>query len=78
MSTTWRWTDIDPNMRARHTSHPLPNFPVFSSSFLSSNTLVLGGGGGASRTGIKNKLVSSRCNDAALALTEAPEIIRCW
>ncbi|EGO01855.1 hypothetical protein SERLA73DRAFT_120500 [Serpula lacrymans var. lacrymans S7.3] len=43
-------------MRTRHTAHPLPAFPVFSSAFLSSNEVVLGGGGGASRSGIKNKL----------------------
>jgi hypothetical protein len=46
-------------MRARHEPHSLPAFPVYSSSFLSSNELVLGGGGGASRSGIKNKLVGS-------------------
>ncbi|KAF9469044.1 WD40-repeat-containing domain protein [Collybia nuda] len=43
-------------MRARHEPHSLPAFPVYSSSFLSPNELVLGGGGGASRSGIKNKL----------------------
>ncbi|KAL0949636.1 hypothetical protein HGRIS_009682 [Hohenbuehelia grisea] len=43
-------------MRVRHTPHPLPAFPVYSSAFLSSNELVLGGGGGASKSGIKNKL----------------------
>ncbi|TFK43366.1 WD40 repeat-like protein [Crucibulum laeve] len=43
-------------MRARHTPHSLPSFPVYSSAFLSENQLVLGGGGGASKTGIKNKL----------------------
>lgn len=44
-------------MRAQHTAHALPAFPVYSSAFLSSNELILGGGGGASRSGIKNKLV---------------------
>ncbi|KAJ6629148.1 WD40-repeat-containing domain protein [Mycena sp. CBHHK59/15] len=43
-------------MRAQHTPHFLTAFPVYSSSFLSPSHLVLGGGGGASRTGIKNKL----------------------
>ncbi|KAG6832950.1 hypothetical protein H0H92_004834 [Tricholoma furcatifolium] len=43
-------------MRTSHTPHSLPTFPVFSSSFLSENELVLGGGGGSSKTGIKNKL----------------------
>ncbi|KAF8914084.1 WD40 repeat-like protein [Gymnopilus junonius] len=43
-------------MRPRHTLHPLPSFPVYSCAFLSPNEVVLGGGGGASRSGIKNKL----------------------
>ncbi|KAF8076223.1 WD40 repeat-like protein [Lyophyllum atratum] len=43
-------------MRTRHSPHSLPAFPVYSSSFLSETELVLGGGGGASRSGIKNKL----------------------
>lgn len=44
-------------MRARHTAHSTPTFPVYSAAFLSPTELVLGGGGGASKTGIKNKLV---------------------
>lgn len=44
-------------MRARHTAHSTPNFPVYSAAFLSPTELILGGGGGASKTGIKNKLV---------------------
>ncbi|KIM46008.1 hypothetical protein M413DRAFT_425727 [Hebeloma cylindrosporum] len=43
-------------MRPVHAQHALPAFPVYSSAFLSSTQLVLGGGGGASRSGIKNKL----------------------
>ncbi|GLB33644.1 putative WD40 repeats containing protein [Lyophyllum shimeji] len=43
-------------MRTGHSPHAFPAFPVYSSSFLSENELVLGGGGGASRSGIKNKL----------------------
>ncbi|EJF62868.1 WD40 repeat-like protein [Dichomitus squalens LYAD-421 SS1] len=43
-------------MRTKHTSHPLPSFPVYSSAFVSPNEFVLGGGGGQSKTGIKNKL----------------------
>jgi len=43
-------------MRPVHAHHPLPAFPVYSSAFLSSTQLVLGGGGGASRSGIKNRL----------------------
>ncbi|KAI0053079.1 WD40 repeat-like protein [Auriscalpium vulgare] len=43
-------------MRARHLAHSVPAFPVYSAAFLSEGELVLGGGGGASKTGIKNKL----------------------
>ncbi|KAF7355163.1 WD-REPEATS-REGION domain-containing protein [Mycena sanguinolenta] len=43
-------------MRAQHTHHFLTAFPVYCSVFLSPTHLVLGGGGGASKTGIKNKL----------------------
>ncbi|KAG5341843.1 hypothetical protein C0989_007668 [Termitomyces sp. Mn162] len=43
-------------MRTRHTPHSLSGFPVYSSAFLSENELVLGGGGGTAKAGIKNKL----------------------
>ncbi|KAJ3811797.1 WD40 repeat-like protein [Lentinula aff. lateritia] len=43
-------------MRVAHTSHALPAFPVYSSAFLSQTELVVGGGGGATKSGIKNKL----------------------
>jgi hypothetical protein len=45
------------SIHARHAAHSTPNFPVYSAAFLSPGELVLGGGGGASKTGIKNKLV---------------------
>lgn len=44
-------------MRTKHASHSLPAFPVYSCAFVSPNELVLGGGGGQTRSGIKNKLV---------------------
>ncbi|TFK76068.1 hypothetical protein BDN72DRAFT_756973 [Pluteus cervinus] len=43
-------------MRAPHTPHLLEAFPIYSSAFLSEHELILGGGGGATRSGIKNKL----------------------
>ncbi|OJA20908.1 hypothetical protein AZE42_00895 [Rhizopogon vesiculosus] len=43
-------------MRAQHTAHPLPAFPVYSCAFVASDQIVVGGGGGAARSGIKNKL----------------------
>ena len=48
-------------MRPHHTAHNLPSFPVYSCSFLSAERFVLGGGGGASSSGIKNKLVRVKC-----------------
>lgn len=62
-------------MRARHEPHSLPAFPVYSSSFLSPNELVLGGGGGASRSGIKNKLVSASLLALAELLTRSIEAV---
>ncbi|KAG2158828.1 WD40-repeat-containing domain protein [Suillus bovinus] len=43
-------------MRAQHTTHPLPAFPVYSCAFVAPDQMVVGGGGGAAKTGIKNKL----------------------
>ncbi|KAK7695568.1 hypothetical protein QCA50_000204 [Cerrena zonata] len=50
-------------MRTKHASHPLPAFPVYSCAFVSPNEVVLGGGGGQSRSGIKNKLRLYRVDD---------------
>lgn len=47
-----------PTMRVQHTAFPLPNFPVYSSAFVSDDELVIGGGGGQSKSGIKNKIVN--------------------
>jgi prolactin regulatory element-binding protein len=35
--------------------------PVFGLGFTSSNQLIVGGGGGPGRSGVKNKLVSLPC-----------------
>ena len=48
------------NMRAKHTSHPLKAFPVYSIAFISDDEVILGGGGGAGRAGIKNKMVRAK------------------
>ncbi|KAJ3558946.1 hypothetical protein NM688_g634 [Phlebia brevispora] len=50
-------------MRPKHTPHSLSAFPVYSSAFVSTDELVLGGGGGQTRSGIKNKLVGARNYD---------------
>ncbi|GBE79367.1 WD40 repeat-like protein [Sparassis latifolia] len=62
-------------MRTKHTSHPLSAFPVYSCAFVSSNEFVLGGGGGQSRSGIKNKLRLYRAeNDKKLELLQELEL----
>ncbi|EJD01209.1 WD40 repeat-like protein [Fomitiporia mediterranea MF3/22] len=43
-------------MRTHHTQHSLPAFPVYSAAFVGEHKLVLGGGGGSARSGIKNRL----------------------
>lgn len=44
-------------MRTQHALHTLQAFPVYSLGFIKDDKLLLGGGGGATRSGIKNKLV---------------------
>jgi len=62
-------------MRTKHTSHSLSAFPVYSCAFVSANELVLGGGGGQSKTGIKNKLRLYRVDgDNKLDLTHELEL----
>lgn len=48
-------------MRAQHTAHSFPAFPVYSCAFIADDQVLVGAGGGASRTGIKNKLVCRPC-----------------
>lgn len=54
-------------MRANHTSHALASFPVYSLGFVGDDKVVLGGGGGAGRSGIKNKLVGFRASRVSLS-----------
>ncbi|KAF8558821.1 WD40 repeat-like protein [Imleria badia] len=50
-------------MRAQHTAHSFPAFPVYSCAFVADDQVIVGAGGGASRTGIKNKLRLFRVSD---------------
>ncbi|KIM21819.1 hypothetical protein M408DRAFT_333251 [Serendipita vermifera MAFF 305830] len=43
-------------MRPQHTGYVLEGFPIYSSSFVSPSRLILGGGGGQTRSGVRNKL----------------------
>ncbi|KAJ3517553.1 hypothetical protein NLJ89_g439 [Agrocybe chaxingu] len=62
-------------MRPRHTQHSFTAFPVYSCVFLSPNQLVLGGGGGASASGIKNKLrLYNIGNDRSIELKDEFEL----
>ncbi|KAJ7068123.1 WD40 repeat-like protein [Mycena amicta] len=64
-------------MRSQHTAHFLTGFPIYSSAFLSPTHLVLGGGGGPSRTGILNKLrVYNVGDDRTISLVDELELAR--
>ncbi|KZO98030.1 WD40 repeat-like protein [Calocera viscosa TUFC12733] len=56
--------------RTEHTLHALPAFPVYSLAFVSDARLVVGGGGGASRSGIKNQLRVYEVDRPNLALKQ--------
>src|ERR1700761_9011108 len=43
-------------MRTQHAAHAIP-FPAFCCSFVSPDKFLIAGGGGASRTGVKNTIV---------------------
>lgn len=43
--------------RTDHFPFATPNFPIYSAAFVTDREVVFGGGGGASRSGVKNKLV---------------------
>lgn len=53
--------------RTTHKAHPTPAFPVYCLDWADDETLILGGGGGASRSGISNMLVrnSPSCQQGA-------------
>lgn len=64
-------------MRTKHAVHSLPAFPVYSSAFIGPDQLILGGGGGQSKTGIKNKLVrSTRLDSEMTFLTRSAATVR--
>lgn len=47
--------------RTSHKAHPTPQFPVYCLDWADDEVLILGGGGGATKSGIHNKLVSAAC-----------------
>ncbi|KAG9051039.1 hypothetical protein FS837_000147 [Tulasnella sp. UAMH 9824] len=61
-------------VRANHTQHPLASFPVYSIGFVADDKVVLGGGGGASRSGIKNKLRLYKVDPKSLDLVNELEL----
>jgi prolactin regulatory element-binding protein len=55
--------------RTAHYPHPTPAYPVYALDWVSDDTLLLAGGGGATKSGIDNKLVrgsgaATHCGDA--------------
>ncbi|TDL29463.1 WD40 repeat-like protein [Rickenella mellea] len=64
-------------MRAHHTPHTFSSFPVYSSAFVTDDRLVVGGGGGTSRSGVKNKLrLYSIPNDEKIELLDEFELAK--
>ncbi|KIO30192.1 hypothetical protein M407DRAFT_156595 [Tulasnella calospora MUT 4182] len=61
-------------VRCNHTQHALPSFPVYSIGFVADDKVVLGGGGGASRSGIKNKLRLYNVDSKSLDLVNELEL----
>ncbi|KAG9014942.1 hypothetical protein FRB94_007014 [Tulasnella sp. JGI-2019a] len=61
-------------MRTHHTTHALPSFPVYSIGFLADDKVALGGGGGASKSGIKNKIRLYTVTPDALTLLDELEL----
>jgi prolactin regulatory element-binding protein len=43
--------------RTSHKAHPTPQFPVYAVDWADEETLILAGGGGATKSGIENKIV---------------------
>ncbi|QRV87939.1 hypothetical protein RhiJN_15957 [Ceratobasidium sp. AG-Ba] len=61
-------------MRTQHALHSLPAFPVYSLGFIKDDKLLLGGGGGATRSGIKNKLRLYDVDETGAKLDLATEL----
>ncbi|PVF94737.1 WD40 repeat-like protein [Serendipita vermifera] len=61
-------------MRTTHNTYTLDGFPIYSLAFLSDNKVVLGGGGGQGRTGVKNKLRLYDVNTDKLDLVNEYEL----
>ncbi|ELU45455.1 hypothetical protein AG1IA_00517 [Rhizoctonia solani AG-1 IA] len=61
-------------MRTQHALHTLQAFPVYSLGFVKNDKLLLGGGGGATRSGIKNKLYDVDETGAKLELLNELEL----
>jgi len=59
---SWSLCSHSPLMRPRHTQHSLSGFPIHSVAFVAPNDIVIGGGGGSSKSGVKNKLVWIQLN----------------
>ena len=56
--------------RTSHRAHATPSFPVYCLGWADDETLIMGGGGGTSRSGIKNKIVSDEGLLRIVILTE--------
>ena len=52
--------------RTSHKAHPTPQFPVYAVDWADDETVILAGGGGATKSGIENKIVSAATKNAKL------------
>lgn len=91
----WRWDQysfdqssgkhrkLQDMTRTAHHPHPTPSFPVYCLDWADDANLVLGGGGGATRSGIQNKLVglfyrSSNLKDVLTRHIETVQSLKGW
>ncbi|ORY34349.1 quinon protein alcohol dehydrogenase-like superfamily [Naematelia encephala] len=59
--------------RTSHHPHPTPAFPVYALDWADDETLILAGGGGASRSGIENKIKLAKVNKDGRAVKYTAE-----
>ncbi|GJJ07425.1 hypothetical protein Clacol_001627 [Clathrus columnatus] len=64
-------------MRTQHFLYTVPNFPIYSAAFISNDVLVLGGGGGSSKTGVKNMIRLYKVQSSGLDMKLLDEYSLC-
>jgi hypothetical protein len=62
--------------RTSHKAHPTPQFPVYCLDWADDEALILGGGGGATKSGIENKIVRPPLDPQAPVIADESEIMQ--